>query len=110
MENRGQGRGNQEVATHCSDPLLRIPWFSIPGSLFPVLHFPPSSTLVLVVLSSILYLHAPATLLARTTSIDLVTRSEPLSVCVGDCGGTHRVAINDIIALVNIALGTTDPA
>ena len=31
-------------------------------------------------------------------------------VCVGDCGGTATVAINDLITLVNIALGTAQPS
>ena len=30
--------------------------------------------------------------------------------CVGDCGGVGTVAINNIITLVNIALGTADPS
>jgi len=30
-------------------------------------------------------------------------------VCTGDCGGTGTVAVNDIITLVDIALGTAQP-
>jgi len=30
--------------------------------------------------------------------------------CVGDCGGTHVVAVSDVITLVNIALGTAQPS
>lgn len=30
--------------------------------------------------------------------------------CVGDCGGTRSVVVNDIITLVNIALGTAPPS
>ena len=30
--------------------------------------------------------------------------------CVGDCDGTDTVAINDLITLVNIALGTAQPS
>jgi hypothetical protein len=30
--------------------------------------------------------------------------------CAGDCTGTHTVAVNDIITLVNIALGTVQPS
>jgi hypothetical protein len=30
--------------------------------------------------------------------------------CVGDCRGTHTVAVNDVITLVNIALGSAQPA
>jgi hypothetical protein len=32
----------------------------------------------------------------------------PPSVCVGDCAGTGTVAVNNIITLVNITLGTAD--
>lgn len=28
------------------------------------------------------------------------------SMCAGDCTGTHAVAVNDIIILVNVVLGT----
>jgi hypothetical protein len=31
-------------------------------------------------------------------------------LCVGDCSGTQSVAVNDVITLVNIALGTTQPS
>src|SRR5262249_19682906 len=31
-------------------------------------------------------------------------------LCVGDCRGTRAVAINDLITLVNIALGSAEPA
>jgi hypothetical protein len=31
-------------------------------------------------------------------------------VCVGDCDGTRTVVINNIITLVNIALGTAQPS
>jgi hypothetical protein len=34
----------------------------------------------------------------------------PPSACVGDCGGTQTVAINDLITLVNIALGNAQPS
>jgi photosystem II stability/assembly factor-like uncharacterized protein len=34
---------------------------------------------------------------------------QQVAVCVGDCRGTHTVAINDLITLVNIALGTAQP-
>lgn len=33
----------------------------------------------------------------------------PPSVCIGDCSGTGTVAVNNIIVLVNIALGTAQP-
>jgi hypothetical protein len=32
------------------------------------------------------------------------------NVCVGDCGGTSMVAVNNIITLVNITLGTASPS
>jgi hypothetical protein len=32
------------------------------------------------------------------------------AACVGDCGGTHTVGVNDVITLVNIALGNDQPA
>jgi hypothetical protein len=32
------------------------------------------------------------------------------AACVGDCSGTSTVAINDLITLVNIALGTAQPS
>jgi len=34
----------------------------------------------------------------------------PPTSCAGDCGGTQSVAVNNIITLVNIALGTAQPA
>ncbi|HVO24512.1 MAG TPA: choice-of-anchor Q domain-containing protein [Candidatus Margulisiibacteriota bacterium] len=34
----------------------------------------------------------------------------PPEVCIGDCGGTATVAINDLVTLVNIALGTAQPS
>jgi hypothetical protein len=34
----------------------------------------------------------------------------PPEVCVGDCGGTGTVAINNIITMVNIALGSAQPS
>jgi hypothetical protein len=38
------------------------------------------------------------------------TATLPAGVCVGDCGGTQTVAVNNIITLVNIALGTAPPS
>jgi hypothetical protein len=35
---------------------------------------------------------------------------EQISACVGDCSGTDTVAVNDLITLVNIALGTALPS
>jgi len=34
----------------------------------------------------------------------------PPPLCVGDCSGSHTVSVNDIIAMVDIALGTADPS
>ena len=34
----------------------------------------------------------------------------PTPICTGDCGGTHVVAVNDVITLVNIALGDAQPS
>ena len=31
-----------------------------------------------------------------------------IAACTGDCGGTGTVAVNDIITLVDIALGTAE--
>ncbi len=31
-------------------------------------------------------------------------------LCVGDCSGSHTVAVNDVIAMVDIVLGTADPS
>jgi len=38
------------------------------------------------------------------------TPTLPSSVCVGDCRGTRIVVINDLITLVNIAVGTAPPS
>ncbi len=37
-----------------------------------------------------------------------LTSTEPTTTCVGDCAGTHTVAVNDRITLVNVALGNAD--
>jgi hypothetical protein len=37
-----------------------------------------------------------------------VTPTPTTVICAGDCSGTHSVAVNDIIVLVNIALGSAD--
>ncbi|HXQ23872.1 MAG TPA: hypothetical protein VN812_19485 [Candidatus Acidoferrales bacterium] len=50
----------------------------------------------------------PATLYAATTGNGVFAIQQG-AVCVGDCGGTHTVAVNDIITLVNIALGVLQP-
>ena len=38
------------------------------------------------------------------------TPSNTPSLCIGDCSGTQTVAVNDLITLVNIALGNAPPA
>lgn len=38
------------------------------------------------------------------------TPTLPFGVCVGDCGGTGTVAVNNIITLVNVALGSAQPS
>jgi hypothetical protein len=52
--------------------------------------------------------HTPSTLYASTDAG--VFSIQQIAVCVGDCEGTHTVAVNDIITLVNIALGTAQPS
>jgi hypothetical protein len=39
-----------------------------------------------------------------------VTPTARIIRCLGDCSGTHTVAVNDVITLVNIALGTAQPS
>jgi len=35
---------------------------------------------------------------------------QQVAVCIGDCSGTDSVAVNNLLTLVNIALGTAEPA
>jgi hypothetical protein len=35
---------------------------------------------------------------------------EQFDACVGDCSGTHTVGVNDVITLLDIALGKAQPA
>jgi len=51
---------------------------------------------------------APTTGAATPTPTPTQTAVPPL--CVGDCGGTQTVAVNDVITLSNIALGTAQAA
>ncbi|MBI3362645.1 MAG: hypothetical protein HY023_16210 [Chloroflexi bacterium] len=51
---------------------------------------------------------APTTLYAATDQG--VFSIQQVAVCAGDCSGLHTVAIDDLITLVNIALGTAEPA
>ncbi len=50
----------------------------------------------------------PSTLYAGTNSG--VFSIQQVAACVGDCTGTQTVAVNDVITLVNIALGNAQPA
>jgi len=58
--------------------------------------------------------HTPSTLYAgsgtNAGSFGRVFDIEQVSACVGDCSGTRTVAIDDLITLVNIALGTAEPS
>ena len=47
---------------------------------------------------------------APTKTPTTATPTPTSTTCVGDCTGTHTVAINDLITLVNIALGTAQPS
>jgi hypothetical protein len=51
----------------------------------------------------------PATL-AYDESLDSCGVPAPTSMCVGDCGGTGTVAVNDLITLADIALGNAQPS
>jgi hypothetical protein len=44
------------------------------------------------------------------TATHTPTPTQPTTVCEGDCGGMHGVAVTDLITLVNIALGTMPPS
>lgn len=50
----------------------------------------------------------PGTLYAGSTTG--VFAIQQVDVCTGDCAGTHAVAVNDLIALVNVALGNAQPS
>ena len=39
-----------------------------------------------------------------------VSSFQPFSACVGDCNGNGRVTIDDLLTLVNIALGSAQPS
>jgi hypothetical protein len=45
-----------------------------------------------------------------TPAAATATPTLPPSGCVGDCSGAHTVAVNNIISLVNIALGNEQPS
>lgn len=51
----------------------------------------------------------PGTLYAGTDSGGVFSIQQAAG-CIGDCGGTGTVAINDLIALVNVALGNAQPS
>ena len=50
----------------------------------------------------------PGTLYAGTNGG--VFSIQQVAVCIGDCTGTHTVAVNHVITLVNIALDSAQPA
>ena len=52
----------------------------------------------------------PTTSAGTVTATATATPTPTPIPCVGDCGGSHTVAVNDIITLVDIALGTAQPA
>jgi hypothetical protein len=69
----------------------------LPRRLGPPIHFPPGW-------------HPPFTA-TRTVRVSPTPTPTPTPVpCVGDCGANGSVAINDLITLVNIALGNAQPS
>ncbi len=50
--------------------------------------------------------NSPGSPTPSPTPVPTATPTSPPALCVGDCGGTHTVAINNLITLVSIALGT----
>jgi Tol biopolymer transport system component len=53
---------------------------------------------------------ATATAVATTTSVTTATPTSGTAVCTGDCGGNGVVSVNELITLVNIALGNAEVA
>ena len=51
-----------------------------------------------------------ATGASTSTPTQSLTRTPTHPPCIGDCEGTHTVAINDLITLVNVALGSIQPS
>jgi hypothetical protein len=49
-------------------------------------------------------------LTATPTPSQTATQTTTPIPCVGDCSGRHTVTVNDVIMLVNIALGTAQPS
>jgi hypothetical protein len=45
---------------------------------------------------------------ATRTPAETASPTEPPTACVGDCGGDDEVTVEEIITMVNIALGTVD--
>ncbi len=67
----------------------------------------PSSTPMLITATP-----TPTTTGTPTASVTALSTPTPTPTsmpCIGDCGGTHAVAVNDLITQVNIALGETAP-
>ena len=52
----------------------------------------------------------PTTLYAGTEGAGVFDIEQVPPFCVGDCRATRTVAVNDIITLVNIALGSAQPS
>ena len=52
----------------------------------------------------------PTRLYAGTLTGGVFDIEQTPTPCVGDCGGTSTVAVNDLITLVNIALGNAPPS
>jgi len=53
---------------------------------------------------------ATATLISTGTATPKLTSTATPPPCVGDCNGDTQVTVNEIIVLVNIALGSAEPA
>jgi glucose/arabinose dehydrogenase len=65
----------------------------------------PSVTLAIIALTSISSSRSPGVAWARTIAGASAAATE---ICAGDCAGTRTVASSDLIALVNVALGSRD--
>jgi hypothetical protein len=53
---------------------------------------------------------APTTIYAGTLDGGVYAIEQVMASCVGDCSGTSGVAINDLVTLVNVALGSEQPS
>ncbi len=54
--------------------------------------------------------NTPTSTPTRTATSTATVTPTPTPRCVGDCGGTRSVAVNDVIILVDIVLGTAQPS